>query len=245
MGVSGIDVRGLTVGYGGQPVLTDVTLAVPAGRVVGVIGPNGAGKSTLVKAVLGLLRPAEGSIRINGSPPEKARPGVAYVAQRSTADLDYPIEVGELVAMGCLPRTGLFRGQTAADHRSVADAIARVGLAGLERKRVGALSGGQQQRANLARVVAQQAPVHVLDEPLAGLDRPTIELAVDLLRELAADGAAVLVVLHELSLLTRTCDDVVLLRETVVTSGPPDQVLADVRLAQAYGFGLDAAEVER
>ncbi len=225
--MSAIEVRDLTVAYGRLLAIEHVDMDVDFGVVTGLIGPNGAGKTTLLRAMLGLLSPTSGTVGVGSRVPEAHRGGIAYLPQRSKIDADYPIQVRELVAMGRLPRTGVLGRRGPEERRVVQGAIARVGLEGLERRVLGSLSGGQQQRAHVARALAQEATIFVLDEPFAGVDDATVRTLVRVFRDLAADGAAVLVVVHDLALVEALCDRVVALRRTVVQQGPTAEVLAD------------------
>ncbi|MGI9015489.1 MAG: metal ABC transporter ATP-binding protein [Euzebya sp.] len=230
-----LNVRGLTVSYRRTPVLCDVDLDAAAGTVTGVVGPNGAGKSTLLKAILGLVRSDAGEVRIGGGPVHGARRRIAYLPQRSAIDWDYPAQVGEVVTMGRYPHLGVFRRLRADDRDLVDSALLRVGLSEYRTRQIGELSGGQQQRVFLARALAQEASVLLLDEPFAGVDAPTIIMLVQLLRELAAGGAGVVVVNHDLSMLEELTDSLLLLNRTVVAAGPTVEVLNSHNLAAAYG----------
>ncbi|MDQ3709086.1 MAG: ABC transporter ATP-binding protein [Actinomycetota bacterium] len=228
-------VRGLTVTYRRRPALRAVTFHAPAGSVTGVIGPNGAGKSTLLKAVLGLVRPDTGVVTVGGRPAAAARRRTAYVPQRSMIDWDYPAVVHEVVAMGRYPHLGLLRPRSGEDRRKIDEALDRVGLTEYASRQIGELSGGQQQRVFLARALAQEASLLLLDEPFAGVDALTIALLGTLLRDLAADGACVVVVNHDLSTIDTLCDRLLLLAQRVVAAGPAAAVLTPAALGAAYG----------
>ena len=230
-----IEVDGLTVSYGGPPVIRDVRFDAAYGHVTGLIGPNGGGKSTVIKAILGLLAADAGTTTIQGCTTDShiAR-RVAYLPQRSSIDPSYPIQVEELVTMGRLPHRGLWRRSSHADRTAIAEAIERVSLNGSEHRQLGTLSGGQQQRAHFARALAQQPNVYILDEPFTGIDAQTAELLIQVLRELAHNGAAVLLVNHDLRQVAETCDHLVLLNVSVVTAGPTHQVLASPQILQSY-----------
>ncbi len=232
----GLVVRGLTVRYRAAPVLRDVALDAPLGRVTGIVGPNGAGKSTLLKTVVGLVRPDAGTVTVLGGPVDRVRRRLAYLPQRSAVDWDYPAEVGEVVAMGRYPHLGLLQRRRPRDRERVAAALERAGLTALARRQIGELSGGQQQRVFLARALAQEAELLLLDEPFAAVDAVTVDLLTPLLRELAAEGRGVVVVNHDLSTIDRLCDGLVLLNQRVVAAGPTAAVLAPAALAEAYGI---------
>jgi ABC-type Mn2+/Zn2+ transport system ATPase subunit len=215
----------LDVRYGATVALQDVSVAVDPGELVALVGPNGAGKSSLLRALLGLI-PYDGDVVLHGRPCRRgARTNVAFVAQRHDVDAGFPITVGQLVASGRRPfrRTGRRPGAT--DRHAVAGALARVGLDGLERRPIGTLSGGQLQRGFLARALAQEASVLLLDEPLAGLDAASAAALLDLLADLCDDGAAALVCMHDLALVRARFARCVALQRTVVGDGSPDDVL--------------------
>lgn len=232
---SALEVRGLVVSYGGHVALDGLDLEVQPGERIGVVGPNGAGKSTLLAAALGLCRPDRGQVLLFGQPLGRDRRGIAYLPQRSGADLDHPIRVRELVALGRYPHRGPVGRLRAEDRDAIEEAIDRVGLRGQQTRRLSALSGGQQQRAYLARVLAQRAQVLLLDEPHAGIDAVTSSLLDTCLTEVAQAGAAVVVVNHDLTGLTQRYDRVLVLNRTAVTlCGPQDPLLAK-HLRSAYG----------
>lgn len=223
--MTGIEVRGLCVSYGRTQVLRDVSFSAERGRITGLIGPNGAGKSTAIKAVAGTLRPDSGSITVDGRPPRRGgSPNVAHIPQRTDADLSYPIQVAELVRMGRLPHLGPWRRSRRADRAAVASAIGRAGLNGLERRHLGTLSGGQHQRVHMARALAQEASVFLLDEPFTGIDQATTFALLALLRDLADEGATVLLIEHAWDRLEPVCDRFVLIDGVVLADGSPNQI---------------------
>lgn len=228
-----LEIEGLTVSYRVAPVVRDVGLTAEPGLVTGVVGPNGAGKSTVLKAVLGLVEPDAGRIRVGGEPVDAHRLAVAYLPQRADIDWSYPAQVRDVVAMGRYPHVGLLRRMRRTDRDAIDQALERVGMTDFARRQIGELSGGQQQRVFVARALAQGAQVLLLDEPFAAVDAPTVRMLVELLRQLAAEGRTVLAVLHELETIRHLCDHVVLLNRTVVAQGPPEAVMG--RLALAFG----------
>lgn len=214
----------VTAGYGGAPVVADVSLAVDAGQFVALVGPNGSGKSTLLRAILGLHPLMGGTVRLFGDDPRHLRePGrLGYVPQRPTVAADLPATVEEVVATGRLARTG-WRGRLRATDRAEIDhALESVGLAPLRRAKVASLSGGQQQRVFIARAFAATPELLVLDEPVAGVDRESQERFRDALCHLVREhGAAVLLVSHELGAVAADLDRVVVLKGRVVFDGAP------------------------
>lgn len=239
-GAAALDVQGLTVRYGDVLALDDVTVRLHPGRVTGLIGLNGSGKSTLMKAVMGMVRPRSGTVRVLGRTPADARRAglVGYVPQSEDVDWTFPISVREVVTMGRYGRMGPLRRSRPADVAAVEAALDRVDLGALADRQVGELSGGQRKRVFVARCLAQEAPVLLLDEPFAGVDRPSETGITALLRGLVAEGRSVLVSTHDLGTLPALADDVVLLGTRVLATGRPDEVLAPHRLARVMGLDV-------
>ncbi|MEU8510013.1 ABC transporter ATP-binding protein [Kitasatospora sp. NPDC048722] len=238
-----LTVQGLTAGYGpGSPVLDGVDLAVPAGRVVAVVGPNGCGKSTLLRAVARLHRPDAGRVLVGGEDvwrlrPRRAAHRVALLPQSPQAP--EAVTVAGLVRYGRHPHQGLFRQWSAEDERRTARALRATGVEALADRRLDRLSGGQRQRCWLAMVLAQDAPVVLLDEPTSALDLGHAVEVLELVREVAADGRTVVMVLHDLAAAARYADLLVALRDgAVVASGPPREVV-DPDLVRAL-YDVDA-----
>lgn len=229
------------VRYGDVVALDGVTLRVPWGRVTGLVGMNGSGKSTLFRTALGALAPERGRVQIDERSPRLARRAglVAYVAQDAGVDRDFPVSVAEVAMMGRFGMQGYSRRPRPADREVVDAALERVQLSDLAARPIGSLSGGQRQRAFLARAIAQDARVLLLDEPFTGVDKRSEALIAHLLRELAADGRAVLVSTHDLHMLPELADEVALLLRHIVFVGATTQALQPQRLARA--FGLDDA----
>lgn len=240
-----LEVRGATVSYGTNRALDRVDLQVRRGRVCGVIGPNGAGKSTLFRALTDAVRLDAGEITVLGRSARAARAAgvVGYVPQEDGVDRSFPIDVRSVVAMGRYGHLGPARRLGRADRAAVEAALDRVGLSHLAHRPIGALSGGQRKRAFVARGIAQQAELLLLDEPFAGVDRPTEAAITILLRELAADGCTVLVATHDLQGLAALCDEAVALRRRVVAQGPVAEVLDPEALGRVFGL-VDDREVD-
>ena len=224
-----------SLAYGREPVVEAVHGEVHPGGAVALVGPNGAGKSTLIKAVLGLVPVIAGRIEVLGRPPAQARREVAYVPQADMLDPEFPVTAGQVVLMGRYRRVGWLHRPGAADRRIAADALAAVGLADRSGERFGLLSGGQRQRVLLARAVAQQPRLLLLDEPFNGVDAVSQEALLGTLAELRAGGAAVVVSTHDLALAHLACDDVCLLNRHQVAFGPPATTLTPPLLRAAYG----------
>ncbi|KAB8160283.1 anchored repeat-type ABC transporter ATP-binding subunit [Streptomyces sp. 3MP-14] len=234
--MTALAVRGLNVDLGGRRVLHDVELTVEAGDFMGLIGPNGAGKTTLLRAVLGLVRPASGSIRVEGEPVGRVRQRVGYVPQRHEFAWDFPISVADAVLSGRVRRMGWLRRAGVADYRAAGAALARVGMTELADRPVGQLSGGQRQRVLVARALALRPRVLLLDEPFTGLDVPTQELLTDLFGALAGEGRAVLMTTHDLTAAVHSCGRLCLVNRTVVATGKPDELRDAEPWRAAFGI---------
>ena len=230
-----LEVRRLTASYSSRPVLWDVDAEIPAGTLAAIVGPNGAGKSTLLKAVVGLLKVDSGHVLIEGAPAGEALDRVAYVPQRDEVDWDFPITVREVVEMGRYRSAGWVRRLKPADREVVDEAIARVGMTPYGSRQIGELSGGQRQRVFIARALAQESPVMLLDEPFAGVDARTESALLDLLAEFRDEGRTVVVVHHDLGTVRARFDWALLLNVRTVACGPVAESLSNDMLRRAYG----------
>ncbi len=230
-----LQIRRLTVSHSGKPALWDVTAEFPAGALSAIVGPNGAGKSTLLRAALGLLPADSGQVMLEGRPARSALHRLAYVPQHDAVDSDFPITVREVVEMGRYRDLGWFRRPRRTDRAVIADSLDRVGMAGFGSRRIGELSGGQRQRMFIARALAQQAPVLLMDEPFAGVDTRTEAVLLELLRELRAAGRSVILVHHDLGTVRSEFDWALLLNVRAVACGPVCDVVLPEQLRRAYG----------
>jgi manganese/iron transport system ATP-binding protein len=225
----------LGVAYGRRSVLAGVTGEVAPGGSLALIGPNGAGKSTLIKAILGLVDAVSGTVEVLGTTPARARSRVAYVPQAEMLDPEFPVTVAQVVLMGRYRRIGWVRRPGRAD-RAVADkALERVGLAGRAGDRFGILSGGQRQRVLLARALAQEPELLLLDEPFNGVDTTTTEVLLDVLGEQRSGGVAVVMATHDLSIAHLACDTGCLLNHHQVAFAPIGEALTPELLGETYG----------
>ena len=229
--------RDVTVAYDGPPVLDHTDLQIDWGRIVGVIGPNGAGKSTLIKTILGALRVEEGQVEVGGHPAgsREARELIGYVPQHENVSCDFPVTVADVVLMGRTARLGWLRFPGAADRRIVGGALGDVGMTDLAGRQINQLSGGQQQRVFLARALAQQGRLLLLDEPLNGVDAATQETIGTLLRALRARGGSVVMATHDLELAAEWCDQLIMVNHAIIACGPPAEVLQPAVLRATYG----------
>ncbi len=236
-----LEVRRLTASYSTRPVLWDVDAKVPAGALAAIVGPNGAGKSTLLKAVVGLLKVDAGHILVEGRPAATALDRIAFVPQRDEVDWDFPITVREVVEMGRYRSAGWLRRLRPVDREAVDLAIERVGMTPYSRRQIGELSGGQRQRVFIARALAQESPVMLLDEPFAGVDARTEAALLDMLAEFRDEGRTVVVVHHDIGTVRARFDWAVLLNVRTIACGPVAEALSDDSLRRAYG-GLTGGE---
>lgn len=241
--VDAIAVEDLTVAYRDKPALWDIDLSIPTGVLAAIIGPNGAGKSTLLKAILNLIRPVAGSVRIFGDSYRKVLRRVAYVPQRTSVDWDFPATVFDVVLMGTYGRLGWWRRPGNAERAAARAALDRVGLENLANRQIGQLSGGQQQRVFLARALVQAADLYLMDEPFQGVDAVTETAIIDVLRELRAQEKTVVAVHHDLSTVPDYFDWVALLNVKLIASGPVRETFTPDNLRHAYGAKAGAALV--
>ena len=233
-----IQIQDLTVAYHRKPVLWDVNLTMPQGQLIAVVGPNGAGKSTLIKALLGLVQRASGRISIYGKPYEQQRHLVGYVPQRESVDWDFPVNALDVVAMGLYRKIGWCLPVMRSHRQTALENLEKVGMSTYAGRQISQLSGGQQQRVFLARALAQDAQVYLMDEPFAGVDVATERAIVALLKDLKASGKTCLVVHHDLQTVTTYFDHVILLNMRVVADGPTEEVFTEENLRKTYGGKL-------
>ena len=232
-----LNVQNLSVRYDGRVALDDVTFHLHAGERVAVVGPNGAGKSTLFKVVAGVLTPSEGTVTISGSGPA-THVCIGYVPQRSNVDWNFPVSVADVVMMGRSAVMGALRWPTVRDWDFVRGALDTVEMSDLAKRQIGELSGGQQQRMFIARALAQEAELMLMDEPLTGLDVPSQEGILTLLDKLQKQKVTVMVATHDLDQAGKYFDRVMLLNRKLIGFGKSEEILKPQRLMQAYGDRL-------
>lgn len=231
-------VRNLWAGYDGKPVLEGVDFEIDRGDMVGIIGPNGSGKSTLIKTVLGLVKPMRGEVSILGRSGSPERHLVGYTPQSELVDWDFPVTVFDVALMGRYSGRGLFR-RTNKEDREAADAsLELVKMFDLRDRLIGELSGGQRRRVLLARAMAHNPEILLLDEPMAGLDATTQHQFLDLLDELRSKGATVVLSTHDLSCVSSRCDKAACLNRRLIAFGKPSEVLNEQVLGDTFGTHL-------
>lgn len=230
-----LELENVTVAYNGQPVLRELTFQVPHGARVAVVGPNGAGKSTLFKALVGLLPLRRGRILIHGLPLGAHLDCVAYVPQREEVDWRFPVTVADVVMMGRFGRLGWLKRAGPEDRAAVARSLAQMGIANLADHSIGELSGGQQQRVFLARALAQEPHILLMDEPFTGVDVSTQEATLALLDDLQAQQVTVMISTHDLNLAASRFDRVLLLNHHLVGYGPAAKVFTTQTIAETFG----------
>ncbi len=233
-----IEVHDLTVSYHLKPALWNVDFDLPKGKLIGIIGPNGAGKSTLLKSIMSLLPLASGYVKIYNKDLESVRDKVSYVPQRGSVDWDFPANVLEVVLMGLYRNKGLFGRIGSTEKQKAMDALDKVGMTAYAKRHISQLSGGQQQRVFLARAMAQNADLYLMDEPFAGVDASTESSILDLLGTMRNEGKTILVVHHDLQTASDYFDHIVLLNTRLVASGPTEEVFTKKNLQEAYGGKL-------
>ncbi len=238
-----LDVRELTAGYDDRRAIEGITFAIPPGQMVGVIGPNGAGKSTLFKAILGLIPRQQGEILLHEAPALSQRAMMGYLPQLDEINRAFPILVEDVVMMGRYPRVGWCRRPGQEDAEAVHRALECVDLASDARTQIGRLSGGQQQRAFLARVLAQDPHLLLLDEPVSGVDTTTQHAIFALLDDLRKSGKTVVVATHDLNCVIERFDQVLCLNRRVIAYGPPRGVFREDILDRTYGHHLMVVQV--
>ncbi len=230
-----LEIESADIGYGDKIILHDITFSVPHGARVAVVGPNGAGKSTLFKALVGLLPVQKGRILIHGLPQNHHKDCVAYVPQREEVDWRFPVTVSDVVMMGRFDYQGWFKGASKNDKQVVEKSIAQMGIADFSTRSISDLSGGQQQRVFLARALAQEPHILLMDEPFTGVDAPTQEATLKLLDDLRETQVTAMISTHDLNLAASRFDFMLLLNHRLIAFGRPAEVMKQENLAKAFG----------
>jgi len=228
------EAENLTLHYDKQPVLWDLSLKVMPGKLVGIVGPNGAGKSSLLKSALGIVKPISGRALFWGKQADQVREKIAYIPQKGSIDWDFPITAFEVVLMGRYAQMGFFKRPRRADILATKEALEKVGMSAFADRQISELSGGQQQRLFLARALAQNAEVYLMDEPFQCVDITTEKAMIEILRALRSAGKSILIVHHDLSTLSEYFDEVILLNTSLIAHGPVDSVLTEENMERTY-----------
>lgn len=225
----------LTVNYEKTPVLWDISLEIPRGKLIGIMGPNGSGKSTFVKTILGLTQPLSGKVELLGLPLKLMRRKIAYIPQRESVDWDFPVTVRDLVLMGCYGRLGLFR-RPGSEHRLAADGyLDMIGMLPYANRQINQLSGGQQQRVFIARALMQEADIYFMDEPFIGIDVGSETVIMSVLRRLRDEGKTVFLVHHDLNTVENYFDMGILLNLRLVAYGEIKDIFNPQYLHATFG----------
>lgn len=236
-----LDVENIAVMYGnGHAALEGASFSLKGGTICALVGVNGSGKSTLFKSIMGFVKPRDGEVNINGRPVREAlkKHLVAYVPQAEEVDWNFPVNVWDVVMMGRYGAMNFLRIPRAVDKTAVEDSLRRVGMWEFRHRQIGELSGGQKKRVFLARALAQDGCLILLDEPFTGVDVATEDAIIDLLRELRSEGCVVLVSTHNLGSVPEFCDQVVLLNRKVLAYGPTEEIFTEQNLTSAFGGQL-------
>lgn len=241
---SPMTIQGMTVSYGEKPAIFSIDFTVPAESMVAIIGPNGAGKSTLIKAALGIAPRLSGKVSVFGEALEKARHRIAYVPQRASVDWDFPARVIDVVMMGLYREMGMIRFASRKHKEKAIECLDRVAMADFAHRQIGQLSGGQQQRVFLARALAQNADLYLLDEPFAGVDAATERAIVSVLKDLKSEKKTVICVHHDLSTVTDYFDHVLFINVRKIADGPVDTTFTAENLQSTYGGRLAATHID-
>lgn len=234
-----LEIHDLTVSYDQSPVLWNVDLSLPAGKLIGILGPNGAGKSTLIKAIMGLVPTTGGYIKIFDRELNDVRSRISYVPQRESVDWNFPASVLDVVMMGTYGKLGLFRRPGKKEKKIAMDCLEKVGMQAFVDRQISELSGGQQQRVFIARALAQEADLYLMDEPFAGVDMATEIAIFQLLQEMTAAGKTVIVVHHDIHSAMNYFDWIIMLNLHLVASGPKSEVVTEDLLRKTYGGKLN------
>lgn len=240
--MSPLDVRGLTVFYSRNAALWDASFSVPANSLMAIVGPNGAGKTTLLRAAQGLVPRVAGDVSFFGRPYEAVRRSVAYVPQRNRVDWNFPASVADVVRMGTYPSLGWIRRPGKTERLKTVEALEKTGLSSLADRQIGELSGGQQQRVFIARALAQDATLYLMDEPFQGVDKTTEITIAEIMNLMKKEGKTIVVVHHDLATVPYYFDSVTLLNRKVVASGVLTEAFTDDNIRLTYGSAASVLE---
>ncbi|MDW7692706.1 metal ABC transporter ATP-binding protein [Flammeovirgaceae bacterium SG7u.111] len=234
-----LELHNLTVTYDSKPAVWNIDYKLPKGKLIGIIGSNGSGKTTMLKSIMGLVKPSSGFVKVFNKPLVATREKVAYVPQRKSVDWEFPASVFDTVLMGRLNKKKLFSRTSAKDKEIALECIAKVQLEKFKNRQISQLSGGQQQRVFIARALAQEAELYLLDEPFAGVDAATENSIMDLLKEMRDEGKTIIVVHHDLQTAPEYFDWLVMVNTRLVAVGPAEEVFNEENLNDTYGGRLN------
>ncbi len=230
-----VKVHDLTVTYDVKPVLWDIELSIPKGKLVAIIGPNGAGKTTLIKAMLGLVKPITGVVEFEIEEKDALKNMIGYVPQSGSVDWDFPVTVIDVVMMGRYGHLGWLKRPGKSERTLALETLEKVGMRKFATRQISQLSGGQQQRVFLARALIQHAEIYFMDEPFKGVDAQTEKSIVDVMKELKNQGKTIVVVHHDLQTVKQYFDWVTMINKEVIVNGPVEEVYSEKNLHKAYG----------
>ncbi|MFT5512259.1 MAG: manganese/zinc/iron transport system ATP- binding protein [Bacteroidia bacterium] len=233
-----VETHNLTVIYDKKPAIWNIDFTLPVGKIIGIMGPNGSGKSTLLKAIMGIIEPNIGYSKIFDQELDDVRMKVSYVPQRQSVDWDFPASVWDVVAMGRYASKGLFKRLNKVDHETIEESLKKVNMTAFTNRQISQLSGGQQQRVFLARALAQNADIYLMDEPFVGVDAATEQAIINLLKSMRDAGKTLLVVHHDLHTAQDYFEHMVLLNTRLVAEGPTEKVFTQEILTETYGGTL-------
>ena len=237
-----LEVRDLTVTYDNKPALWNADFGIPKGRMVGLVGPNGAGKSTLLKSVMGLIPKSSGYVKFFNDNLDSVRKKIAYIPQKESVDWDFPATVFDIVEMGRYGNKSLFKRLNKNDKKIAQEALAKVKMLDFADRHISELSGGQQQRVFIARALAQEADIYLMDEPFAGVDMASEKTIITILDQLQNEGKTIFVVHHNLQTAMEYFDWMILINKSIVASGPIEDVFTPELLQKTYDGNLTTLE---
>jgi len=236
--MNSVETHNLTVIYDKKPAIWNIDFTLPAGKIIGIMGPNGSGKSTLLKAIMDIVEPNMGYVKLMDKPLDDVRDKVSYVPQRLSVDWDFPASVYDVVAMGRYAKRGMFKKLSSEDKKRIDESLEMVNMSAFQNRQISQLSGGQQQRVFLARALAQDADIYLMDEPFVGVDAATEQAIITLLKNMRDQGKTLLVVHHDLHTAQDYFEHMVLLNTRLVAEGPTEDIFNEKILTETYGGTL-------
>ncbi len=236
--MNSVETHNLTVIYDKKPAIWNIDFTLPAGKIIGIMGPNGSGKSTLLKAIMDIVEPNMGYVKLMDKPLDDVRDKVSYVPQRLSVDWDFPASVYDVVAMGRYAKRGMFKKLSSDDKKRIDESLEMVNMSAFQNRQISQLSGGQQQRVFLARALAQDADIYLMDEPFVGVDAATEQAIITLLKNMRDQGKTLLVVHHDLHTAQDYFEHMVLLNTRLVAEGPTEEIFNEKILTETYGGTL-------